>query len=166
MGNTMVDALSEARQGNVTMLARLIVAGTAGGAAAEALKDFLFKRDDEPDETQFAFLKKLLGWQVDAGLFGLVGSYGEDFYWSQKRGEVVPVNVPLFEWWIKNVIGAGKAVQEGSLEPAYTAVVKGTPLFRAIDAQLGGPASQQKQKRKKGKAKPKNAEQDNPSPFD
>ena len=146
LGNTLSLGMREARQGNLAPLVTLLVGGAIGGALVDELKDILFNKKDEPIKDAWDLFKRLIHWELEAATFGLWGVAASDVFWSIRLQKPMPVDIPLVEWWWRNVYGIGKAIKKGDATEAYKEFARTTPIVRAIDSHVGGPLFESRNK--------------------
>lgn len=153
LGNGMAVALDAAKRGNVAPLARLLVGGAAAGAATEWLRNFINREDGEPAKDAIDWIERFILWELEAGTLGMWGYFGEEVYWSMKIKGEPSIPAPLASFWFENVVGVKKAVGDRDAKIAYKTFAKTTPVVRAIDAQLKGPAWRARQRNKRKRRK-------------
>jgi len=140
MGRTRNIAMREAIKGNLRPIVTLLVGGAIAGAAQDELKRILFKKGErEPIKDNWDAFSRLVNYEINAATFGMLGGYAQDAMWAIRKNDYGIVDVPMVDWWTKNVLGVVKATQKGEPVEAYKTFAKNTPLVRLIDAQAEGP---------------------------
>lgn len=144
MGRTRNIAMREAVKGNLRPIVTLLVGGAIAGAAQDELKRILFKKGErEPIKDNWDAFSRLVNYEINAATFGMLGGYAQDAMWAIRKNDY-GIDVPMMDWWTKNVLGVVKATKEGEPVEAYKTFAKNTPLARLVDAQTKGPLYQSK----------------------
>lgn len=122
MGNVWMDVVEATKDGDYRPMARVVFGSAPVGIAGNALYGFLKRRDEEDEDFKTELFRAYLG----TGTFGLVGSLGEQLYWSRVLQKESPMGIPALEFWW--------ALAEGGYDAAKTATVEGEPTEGAEDA--------------------------------
>ena len=77
-------------------------------------------------------------YELEAATFGLWGVVAQDALWSYRLNDV-SIDIPLVEWWFRNVRGVVKSIDKGDPGEIYKELARSTPIIKAIDAQTDGP---------------------------
>ena len=138
MGRTLGYSMTEAKRGNLRPIVTLLAGGAIAGGVVDELKKLLFRKDNEPIEDSWDLFKRLMEYELEAATFGLWGVVAQDALWSYRLNDV-SIDIPLIEWWFRNIRGVVKAIDKGDPGEAYKELARSTPIIKAIDAQFEGP---------------------------
>ena len=142
------DALFEFKNNaNVKPLTEMLFGYALGGAALNAVRSYIFKREREEKD----FWPNLFNSWNAMGTFGLTGQLSQDIMWGHRLHRTSLISVPMWDWYTGILYGSYDQIVGGMDNAGYIALAKGTPIINIIDAQMRGPAWQKRNNKTRSK---------------